>query len=99
MRGFGPVEQARFERLVLPYIDAAFNLAYWLLRSREDAQDVAQEGLLRACRYFRGFQGGDARTWLPRIVHNTCYTWLENNRSVEKRPIRRRVTPADLRDA
>ena len=83
MRGFDPVEQARFERLVLPYIDAAFNLAYWLLRSREDAEDVAQEGLLRAYRYFRGFHGGDARAWLLRIVRNTCYTWLEKNRSVE----------------
>lgn len=78
-----PVEQARFERLVLPYIDAAFNLAYWLLRSREDAEDVAQEGLLRAYRYFRGFHGGDPRAWLLRIVRNTCYTWREKNRSIE----------------
>ena len=83
MREFDPAEQARFERLVLPYIDAAFNLAYWLLRSREDAEDVAQEGLLRAYRYFSGFHGGDPRAWLLRIVRNTCYTWLEKNRSVE----------------
>lgn len=72
-----PVEQARFERVVLPYIDAAFNLAYWLLRSREDAEDVAQEGLLRA------FHGGDPRAWLLRIVRNTCYTWRAKNRSIE----------------
>lgn len=84
MRGFDPVEQARFERLVLRYIDAAFNLAYWLLRSREDAEDVAQEGLLRAYRYFRKFHGGDPRAWLLRIVRNTCYTWLEKNRSVQR---------------
>lgn len=83
MREFGPVERARFERLVLPHIDAAFNLAYWLLRSREDGEHVAQEALLRACRYFRGFQGRDARAWLLRIVRNTCYTWLEQNRSAE----------------
>lgn len=83
MKEIDPVQQARFEQLVLPYIDAAFNLAYWLLRSREDAEDVAQEGLLRAYRYFRGFHGGDPRAWLLRIVRNTCYTWLERNRSVE----------------
>jgi RNA polymerase sigma-70 factor (ECF subfamily) len=83
LRELRPVEQASFERLVLPYIDAAFNLAYWLLRSREDVEGVAQDALLRAFRYFRRFQGGDARTWLLRIVHNRCYTWLKKNRSGE----------------
>lgn len=72
-----------FEQLVLPHVDAAFNLARWLLRSREDAEDVAQEALLRACRFFRGFHGGDARAWLLRIVRNTCCTWLEKNRPRE----------------
>jgi RNA polymerase sigma factor (sigma-70 family) len=70
----------RFEQFVLPHVDAAFNLARWLLRSREDAEDVAQEALLRACRFFRGFHGGDARAWLLQIVRNTCYSWLEKNR-------------------
>jgi RNA polymerase sigma factor (sigma-70 family) len=83
LRESDPADQARFERLVLPNIDAAFNLAYWLLGSREDAEDVAQEGLLRAYRYFRGFHGGDPRAWLLRIVRNTCYSWLEKNRTVE----------------
>jgi len=69
----------RFEQLVLPHVDNAFNLARWLLRSRADAEDVAQEALLRACRFFRGFQGGDARAWLLQIVGNTCYSWLEKN--------------------
>ena len=70
----------RFEQLVLPHVDAAFNLARWLLRTRADAEDVAQEALLRACRFFRGFHGGDARAWLLQIVRNTCYSWLEKNR-------------------
>ena len=69
-------DRARFEQQVLPYLDAAFNLARWLLRGRADAEDVAQEALLRACRFFRGFQGGDTRAWLLQIVRNTCYTWL-----------------------
>jgi RNA polymerase sigma-70 factor, ECF subfamily len=76
-------ERERFERLVLPHLDAAFNLARWLLRSRADAEDVAQEALLRAYRFFRGFHGGDARAWLLQIVRNTCYTWLEKNRPLE----------------
>jgi len=76
-------ERARFEQLVLPHMDAAFNLSRWLLRSRADAEDVAQEALLRAFRFFRGFNGGDARAWLLQIVRNTCYTWLEKNRQVD----------------
>jgi len=76
-------DRMRFEQLVLPHIDAAFNLARWLLRGRADAEDVAQEALLRACRFFRGFHGGDARAWLLQIVRNTCYTWLEKNRPME----------------
>src|SRR5260370_40840061 len=76
-------ERERFEQLVLPHLDAAFNLARWLLRSRADAEDVAQEAMLRAYRFFGGFHGGDARAWLLQIVRNTGYTWLEKNRPVE----------------
>jgi RNA polymerase sigma-70 factor (ECF subfamily) len=78
-----PEDWLRFEQLVLPHVDNAFNLARWLLRSRADAEDVAQEALLRACRFFRGFHGGDARAWLLQIVRNTCYSWLEKNRPRE----------------
>ena len=76
-------EQVRFETLVLPHLDAAFNLARWLLRSRADAEDVAQEAILRAYRFFDGFHGGDARAWLLQIVRNSCYTWLDKNRKVK----------------
>ncbi len=73
----------RFEQLVLPHLDAAFNLARWILHGRADAEDVAQEAMLRAFRFFRGFHGGDARAWLLQIVRNSCYTWLEKNRPME----------------
>ena len=64
----------RFEAEVLPWLDAAYNLARWLVRNDADAQDVVQESLLRALRYFGSFHGGDARVWLLAIVRNTCYT-------------------------
>ena len=83
MNHLDPEDWLRFEQLVLPHVDAAFNLARWLLRNRADAEDVAQEALLRACRFFRGFHGGDARAWLLQIVRNTCYSWLEKNRPRE----------------
>jgi RNA polymerase sigma-70 factor (ECF subfamily) len=73
-------EQGRFETLVLPHLDAAYNLARWLLRSGADAEDIAQEAMLRSYRFFPGFHGGDVRAWLLQIVRNTCYTWMEKNR-------------------
>src|ERR1700730_11829179 len=73
-------DRLRFEQLVLPHLDAAFNLARWILRGRSDAEDVAQDAMLRAFRFFRGFYGGDARARLLQIVRNTRYTRVGNNR-------------------
>jgi RNA polymerase sigma-70 factor (ECF subfamily) len=73
-----------FEQVVLPHIDAAYNLARWLTRNERDAEDVVQESYLRAFRFFTGFRGGDARAWLMRIVRNTCYTWLHANRPLQE---------------
>src|SRR5215472_7538207 len=64
-----------FEQIVLPHLDAAHNLARWLLRNDVDAQDAVQEAYLRAFRFFDGYQGGDAKAWLLTIVRNTCRTW------------------------
>lgn len=75
-----PQETIRFEQLVLPHLDAAVNLARWLLRNRADAEDVVQEAMLRAFRFFERFRGGDARAWLLQIVRNCCYSWLQKNR-------------------
>ena len=76
-------EVGSFEALMLPHLDAAHNLARWLLRNELDAQDVVQEAYLRAFKSFHGFHGSDGRAWLLKIVRNTAYTWLSKNRSVE----------------
>jgi RNA polymerase sigma-70 factor (ECF subfamily) len=75
-----PETARRFEALVLPHLDAAHNLARWLLRGEADAQDLAQDAMLRALRFFDGFRGGDPRAWLLKIVRNTCYTRLADAR-------------------
>lgn len=72
-----------FEQVVLLHLDAAYNLARWLLRSPSDADDVVQESCLRALRFFDGFRGGDSRSWLLKIVRNTCYSWVRKNRPSE----------------
>src|SRR5499427_10644126 len=64
----------RFRAVVLPHLDAAYGFARWLTRDPVTAQDVAQEAMLRALRYFHAFRGEEARPWLLRIVRNT---WVD----------------------
>ena len=77
------VELASFEETMLPHLDAAHNLARWLLRNEQDAQDVVQETYLRAFKSFDGFHGSNGRAWLLTIVRNTSYTFLKKNKAVD----------------
>jgi len=72
-----------FEEALLPHLGAAHNLARWLLRNEQDAQDVVQEAYLRAFKSFRGFHGTNGRAWLLTIVRNTSYTLLKRNRAAD----------------
>ena len=76
-------ELASFEAMMLPHMDAAHNLARWLLRNEQDAQDVVQEAYLRAFKSFSGFHGSNGRAWLLAIVRNTSYTLLKKNRAAD----------------
>jgi RNA polymerase sigma-70 factor, ECF subfamily len=76
-------ELASFEAVMLPHMDAAHNLARWLLRNEQDAQDVVQEAYLRAFKSFSGFHGSNGRAWLLTIVRNTSYTLLKKNRTAD----------------
>jgi RNA polymerase sigma-70 factor (ECF subfamily) len=72
---------SRFDEIILPHLDAAHNLARWLVRGSDDAEDVVQEACLRAFRYFGTFRGGNARAWLLTIVRTTAFRWLQKNRA------------------
>lgn len=74
------VDNAWVERALLPHLDAAHNLARWLVRNRQDAEDVVQEAYLRAVKFREGYSGGDARAWLLKIVRNTSYSLIEKRR-------------------
>jgi RNA polymerase sigma-70 factor (ECF subfamily) len=76
-------ELTSFEEVMLPHLDAAHNLAKWLLRNEQDAQDVVQEAYLRAFKSFGGFHGSNGRAWLLTIVRNTSYTLLKKNQAVD----------------
>ena len=69
-----------FEQVVLPHLNAAYNLARWLMGDSTLAEDVVQDAVLRALSYFGSYKGGDARAWLLRIVRNAAYAVLATRR-------------------
>jgi RNA polymerase sigma-70 factor (ECF subfamily) len=73
-----------FERQVLPHLDAAYNLARFLMRNDQDAEDIVQEASLRAFRFFESFRGENSRAWFLSIVRNTAFTALKRNRMNEE---------------
>ena len=98
-------ELASFETLMLPHLDAAYNLAKWLLRNQDDARDVVQEAYLRAFKSFGGFRGSNGRPWLLTIVRNTAYNLIRKNQTAnlttafdeeEHIPDRESASPATL---
>ena len=77
-----------FEDVVLPHLDAAYNLARWLVGEPTLAQDVVQDAALRALGYFATYRGGEGRAWFLRIVRNTAMTAIAARS-------RRRAVPLD----
>jgi RNA polymerase sigma-70 factor, ECF subfamily len=68
---------------MLPHLRAGHNLARWLLRNDQDAEDVMQEAIVRAFRFYDGFSGDNPRGWLLTVVRNSAYTFLQQNRARE----------------
>jgi RNA polymerase sigma-70 factor, ECF subfamily len=62
--------------LALPHLDAAYNLARWIIGSDDDAGDVVHTAFLRAARYVHTYAGGNARAWWLSIVRNCCLATL-----------------------
>ena len=77
-----PIDR-RFETLVLPHLDAAYNLARWLTRDSHDADDVVQDACVRALKYLGSVHGDDAKPWFLTIVRHAFYDWLARNRPAE----------------
>ena len=77
-------KQEYFDRVMIPHLSAAYNLARWMTRNEHDAEDVVQEAYLRAFTAVDGFRSdGSGRAWILAIVRNTCLTWLQRNRQKE----------------
>jgi RNA polymerase sigma-70 factor, ECF subfamily len=76
-------ECTRFEELVLPHLDAGYNLARWLTRNVNDAEDVVQDACVRALKYIGTLRDGEARAWFLTIVRHAFYDWCKRNRPTE----------------
>jgi RNA polymerase sigma-70 factor, ECF subfamily len=79
----GNLTEPAFEQVFLPHLDGAYNLARWLLRNDQDAEDAVQEAYMRAYKSFPRFRGGDGKAWLMTILRNVCFTMLKKARSHE----------------
>jgi RNA polymerase sigma-70 factor (ECF subfamily) len=62
--------------LFIVHLDAAYNLARWLMHDETEAEDMVQEAYVRVANHFAGLRGGDGRAWLLTIVRNSCYDRL-----------------------
>jgi RNA polymerase sigma-70 factor (ECF subfamily) len=88
-----------FEEVILPHLNAAHNLARWLMRNDQDAQDVVQESYLRAFRFFDSFRGGDGKSWLLAVVRNTCFTWRRHEKRSTQEPFDEVTHSANVHEA
>ena len=70
-----------FELTIWPHVRSAYNVARWLTRNTQDAEDVVQESLLKAYKSIDAFRGGDARVWILSIVRNTALNLLQRRRA------------------
>src|SRR5678816_1498020 len=65
-------KRAEFERQALVHTDSLYGAAYRLTRNARDAEDLVQDALLRAYRFWDSFeQDSNCKAWLLRIVTNT----------------------------
>ena len=73
-------ELTRFETLALPLMPTAYTFAFFILRSREDAEDAVQEAYLRAFRAFEGWRGEALKPWLLTIVRHVALRMIAARR-------------------
>ncbi len=76
-----------FNQLVVKYQRLAFSVAYRMLQNEESASDAVQDSFVKAFRALSSFRGGLFKSWLLRIVVNTCYDVLRVQQRYVSEPI------------
>jgi RNA polymerase sigma-70 factor (ECF subfamily) len=80
-------ETDAFNELVIKYQRLAYSVAYRMLQNEESAADAVQDSFVKAYRALSGFKGGLFKSWLLRIVVNTCYDVLRVQQRYVSEPI------------
>lgn len=73
-------DRQRFERITMPHLDGAYNLALWLVRNPAEAEDIVQTAFMRAFEAFESFSGNNISAWLMTIVRNTAFNLLKKRK-------------------
>lgn len=92
-------ETNAFNHLVLTYQNLAYSVAYRVLQNENAAADAVQESFIKAYRALPSFSGGSFKSWLTRIVVNTCYDMLRVQQrratdSLDELPVEHEYIPA-----
>jgi RNA polymerase sigma-70 factor (ECF subfamily) len=74
------MDNRAFEDAVIMYKDRVHSYATMILRDPAEAQDVAQEALVRLWQHREGVQRAGARLWLNRTVRNLCIDRLRKRK-------------------
>jgi RNA polymerase sigma-70 factor (ECF subfamily) len=70
-----PARRRRFEAELLPHLDALHRTATRLTRSTSDADDLVQDAVLKAYRFFDGYEPGtNFRAWLFKVLTNVYFS-------------------------
>lgn len=77
-------KQSDFRSEMLPHLDAMYNFALRLTMDPTDAEDLVQDTVVKAFRFFSSYEKGtNAKAWLFRILKNS---YINNYRKKSKRP-------------
>jgi RNA polymerase sigma-70 factor, ECF subfamily len=90
-----PDEARRFREVVMSHADAAYNLALRLSRRDDVAEDIVHDAYVRALAAFRGYRGGDGRSWILTIVRNRFYDLVREQRLKATAPLARPANDPD----
>ena len=86
VRAFQKGDRTAFDALVLKHKDKLFNLCYWFLGDRQEANDSAQDAFIKVYRSLKKFRFESAfSTWLYRIAANTCKNRLRSSEYTHKK--------------
>ena len=85
-------EAGAFDQLISHYQGLAYSVAYRTLQDGAAADDAVQDSFIKAYRALHQYNGGSFKSWLMRIVVNTCYDVLRsshyrNTESLDDTPV------------